>query len=60
MAVPSAQARLLTTSPASRYRSTRAWEGENVVLFRRDWPAVTVGRRKRHKVEEDPEFEVIR
>jgi hypothetical protein len=43
-----------------RYRSTRAWEGENVVLFRRDWPAATVGRRKRHKVEKDPEFEVIR
>ena len=37
-----------------------AWEGENVVLFRRDWPAATVGRRTRHKVEEDPEFEVIR
>ena len=43
-----------------RYRSTRASDGENVVLFRRDWPATTVGKRKRHKVEEPDEFEVIR
>ena len=31
------------------YRSARALEGQNLVLFRRDWPAECVGEAKRHE-----------
>ena len=38
-----------------RYRSARAYDGENLVLFRRDWPAKCVGDSHRHEEEEPPE-----
>lgn len=39
------------------YRSARAFEGQNLVLFRRDWPAECVGEPKRHEEKEPPEPE---
>ena len=45
---------------AIRYRSVRALHGENLVLFRRDWPAVCVGSPQRHEEPEPAAFEVMR
>ena len=41
-----------------RYRSARAYDGENLVLFHRDWPADCIGDSQRHEEEEplDPEI----
>jgi hypothetical protein len=39
------------------YRSARAFEGQNPVLFRRDWPAERVGEPKRHEEKEPTEPE---
>lgn len=38
------------------YRSARAFEGLNLVLFRRDWRAECVGESKRHEEKEAPEI----
>ena len=43
-----------------RYRSVRAMHGENLVLFRRDWPAECTGEPQRHVEEESGDFEVVR
>lgn len=40
-----------------QYRSARAYEGYNLVLFRRDWRAECVGEPKRHEVNERPGLE---
>jgi hypothetical protein len=40
-----------------RYRSARASEGQNLVLFRRDWPAECIGEPKRHEKRERPKVE---
>lgn len=45
---------------AIRYRSVRAVDGENLVLFRRDWPAGCVSSPQRHVETEPPGFEVVR
>jgi hypothetical protein len=34
-----------------RYRSVRSFQGQNLVLFDRDWPAMFIGKPKRHKQE---------
>jgi hypothetical protein len=34
-----------------RYRSVRSFQGENLVLFGRDWPAKVIGKPKRHEQE---------
>ena len=39
------------------YRSARAFEGLNLVLFRRDWPAECVGESRRHEEKEAPEID---
>jgi RES domain len=43
-----------------RYRSVRAMDGENLVLFRRDWPAECVGEPRQHVEEEARDFDVVR
>lgn len=41
-----------------QYRSARAYEGYNLVLFRRDWTAECIGEPKRHQVTEKPDREL--
>jgi hypothetical protein len=43
-----------------RYRSARAYDGEYLVLFHRDWPAHCVGQSRRHEEAEPPEQEIMR
>lgn len=37
-----------------RYRSARAFDGQNLVLFRRDWPAECIGDSARHEEKGPP------
>jgi hypothetical protein len=43
-----------------RLRSVRVVDGENLVLFTRDWPAQCVSSPQRHVEPEPPGFEVLR